>query len=353
MHFNNTLVYAISTTHNIPPQIEIHNSIIQEYSFGDRTPMINYFFLLCILFFPIVKVIYLINTKQSIIENFQCVKFTEINFICTTTLIINTIGNIIAISIYPNINEQACLFIIGYGNYIVQLCDNSIFYFAYKSLHKKTITSKFTYLCLLYIFVFMTLSWLPIYVIVPYVNNTKSNLFVKIYVDNGLTITTYANILYNLYFSLEFIKIIYFYHKNNKNISQITYTVSVKCIIHCFSSNIGLLIFNYYEVNSIDGSLIYIFILTLSMNILFNFNITQKMNGLYKKAIYIINSIHYGENIPYSVTKTRINGLVAKGLYPPHMADEYDKQKDYLDENIDKKVMLTITSFKNEVFEIL
>ena len=348
---NSTLMYEISTTPYIPthnPSIQIHNSITPNYSFGQGSPIINYFFLLCIIFFPIVKLLYYIYTKQPIIEIFKYVKFTEINFICNTTIIINTIGNIIAISTYPIINEQACVFIIGYGNCIVQLCDNGIFYFGYKALYKKNITRKFTYFCLFYIFVFMVLSWLPIYIIVPYINNDESNSFVQIYVHNGVTITTYSNILYNLWFSLEFIKIIYYYHKNDKTISPLTYTISVKCIIHCITSNFGLLLFNYYEVDSIDASLIYIFILTISMNVLFNFNISQKINRFYKKAIYMMNSIHVGENIPYLVTKKRINKLVAKGIYPSHMEDESSENNICLDENIDKKVIQIIMSSKNE-----
>jgi hypothetical protein len=185
---------------------------------------------------------------------------------------------------------------------------------------------------------------------VPYVNIDESNLFVQKYVDNGVTITTYANILYNLWFSIEFGKIIYYYHKNDKKISKLTYTISVKCIIHCFTSNLGLLIFNYYDIDTIDASLIYIFILTLSMNVLFNFNITRKMNGLFTKAIYVINSIQFVENIPYLVTKNRINELVARGLYPSHAAYESSENNDCPDENIDKKVMLTIMSSKDEDF---
>ena len=321
--------------------------IIQSYWYGENIPIINYIFLILSCFYYSVKVLYLFYTKKSIINYVTCgqrvdgdlrspIKFgtcNEIKFVCITAGIINIIANVLSIVVYPTNNEQAFLFIIIYGNYIVQLCDNSIFYFGYRAMHKNTITNRFTYLCASYTIIFMSLSWLPLYLILPYVESDSSSVFIQIYVNNATNIYTYSNIAYNLFFTVEFAKILYYYHYNEKNISLTTYIISVKCTIHCFTSNFAILLLDYYNVNSVEISVIYIFILTISMNILFNFSILQKIDILYKTVVSII--LPKQSNQSLQSIECDESDKIKKTKISSQKSNIYDE----IDVNIDSKVV--------------
>jgi len=273
------------------------------YSNGENIPDIIYFYLviqLTIICFQIYKQCNNHHSTQGFASQNRCcndwklkyINFSIVKSICVISTIISIIAYSLTISRYDSMNEQIYLFTIVYGNYIVQVCDNSIFILGYRALHKKTITNRFIVAYVIYIVIFMSLSWLPIYIILPYVSVDETNSFIQIYMQNGTNIYSYANILYNLYFTVEFIKIIYFYHRNLYNTSQSTYIIAVKCLIHCITSNTGILILNYYNVNSNETSCTYIFILTMSMNILFNISIEKKTSALYRSIITVVYSIH-------------------------------------------------------------
>ena len=301
------------------------------YWFGDGVPFINYIFLSLIFIFYFAKV------NKSIIEQFPCETYSEVQIVCMTSGIINIIANILSLITYPTINDQSCLFIVGYGNYVVQICDNSIFYFGYKALHNNIITNKFSIFCVMYTIVFMSLSWLPIYVILPYVNVDATSEVIQLYVNNGTNIYTYSNILYNAFLTIEFLKIVYyFHHHENNNISQITYTVAVKCIIHCFTSNFAILLLNYYNVNSVATSIIYITILSTSMNILFNFGIVKKVDRVYRTVMSVV----------YSVKSTNAPNLLHSAHSSANLLLHSGKSAvndDDIDINIDKTVAEKLT----------
>ena len=319
---------------------DIQKKTIELYWFGDGVPLINYFFLLLIFFYYFTKIFYLVHHKKSITKHIRIGTCSEIKIVCIISVVINIIANIVSILIYPVIDEQACLFIIVYGNYIVQICDNSIFYFGYKALHKNTITRKFTLLFVVYTIIFMSLSWLPIYIIIPYIDIDETNVFIQIYVNNGTNIYTYSNILFNLFFTIEFTKIVYYFRNNKKHISQTTYIIAVKCITHCFTSNFGILLLNYYNVNSIETSVIYIFILSTSMNIIFNFSVVQKLESLYMTTMSIKQSIQ-SINIIESIQSLQSINVIesTKSLQSSQTNNVYDDIDDDIDVNIDKKIL--------------
>ena len=268
-----------STSERHSPSFEKGEYITQIYWFGNSVPTMNYIFLVTLFFYFLAKGGYLIYDKKSIIEHFSVGKCSEIKIVCLTSGIIHIIVNIVAIATYPVINEQACLFIIGYGNYLVQLCDNCIFYFGYNAIYKNKLTKKFTCLCIIYTIVLLSLSWLPLYTILPYVQINRT-AYVEVYVNNGSNLYMYANILYNLFFKIEFLRIVYYYHRNENNISPITYKIAGKCLIHCFTSIFAVVLLNSYHIKSVESSIVYIFILSTSMNVLFNFSITQKIENV-------------------------------------------------------------------------
>jgi hypothetical protein len=339
---NETSIPDIQTTYLVE-----QNYIIQLYWFGENIPTINYIFLIFSCFYYSMKVLYLFYTKKSIMKYVTCGQWvdgdirspnkfgmcSEIKIVCITAGIINIIANILSMAVYPNYNEQVFLFIIVYGNYIVQLCDNSIFYFGYRALHKNTITNRFTYLCLSYTIIFMSLSWLPIYLILPYIESDSSSVFIQIYENNATNIYTYSNIAYNLFFTVEFTKIIYYYQHNEKNISLTTYIIAVKCIIHCFTSNFAILLLDYYDVNSVEISVIYIFILAISMNTLFNFSIIQKMDIVYRTVVSIIQPKQSNQSLQ------SVESLESDKYKQTKLSSQKSNIYDEIDDDIDSKIV--------------
>lgn len=129
------------------------------------------------------------------------------------------------------INE---LMVTGILNWFCQVSDNAIFYLGYAACTQFVPKWK-TYAVLAYVFVVMSILWVPTYCINPFITDTNSTDYIEIYYTPGLLIYTWGNILYNGYFTVEFILILYRVHVlKAKEYSSAAQVMSIKCIIHFF-----------------------------------------------------------------------------------------------------------------------
>ena len=87
-----------------------------------------------------------------------------------------------------------------------------------------------------YIIVVMSISWMTTYTVNPLIVDTNSDAYTARFFIPGQLVYTWGNILYDLYFTIEFCQIVYRVHVlGSKQYSRAAQIISVKCIVHFFS----------------------------------------------------------------------------------------------------------------------
>ena len=123
--------------------------------------------------------------------------------------------------------------LLAYGllTLIVQYGDNVMFFWRFLAIEPQMSTTR-KVLIYLYIFFILTIPWDFTFTIVPFFYNTNSSLYLYAYFW-ALQVEIYGNILYNLYFSFEFSRILYkIYFDPNFKYSPQAFNISVKSLIH-------------------------------------------------------------------------------------------------------------------------
>ena len=123
--------------------------------------------------------------------------------------------------------------LLAYGllTLIVQYGDNVMFFWRFLAIEPQMSTTR-KVLIYLYIFFILTIPWDFTFTIVPFFYNTNSSLYLYAYFW-ALQVEIYGNILYNLYFSFEFSRILYkIYFVPNFKYSPQAFNISVKSLIH-------------------------------------------------------------------------------------------------------------------------
>jgi len=179
---------------------------------------------------------------------------------------------IVLASIYSNPAETALFYDFIYGGVafaVIQLCDNYLCVNRYRAVVRKIPTWKMITIQS-YIIIVLTSTWLPAYTIVPFFYDTNSNTFWIVY-NNLLLIQGWGAVLFNFYFTLEFV--VFLQRANFRSPANISSRVSrnkliaVKSIIHCITSSVANLIAMYFLV---EGALVYIISIPLGLHFLFN-----------------------------------------------------------------------------------
>jgi hypothetical protein len=112
--------------------------------------------------------------------------------------------------------------------------DNAMFYLGYAAATmyvprwKKIAVAVYT-------FTVMTL-WMTTYTVNPLAVDTNSTEYLDTFYTVSLLIYTWGNVIYNIYFTIEFIIILYrVYHMQSKQYSKTAIAIAQKCILHCLS----------------------------------------------------------------------------------------------------------------------
>ena len=134
------------------------------------------------------------------------------------------------------------LLVTGLLNWFSQLADNLVFYLGYAAASRSVPRWKQVFAGV-YTIVVMSISWVTTYTVNPLIVDTNSDAYTANFFVPGQLIYTWGNVLYNLYFTIEFSQILYRVHAlGSKQYSKAAQIISVKCIIHFFSRYLTLLI---------------------------------------------------------------------------------------------------------------
>ena len=138
----------------------------------------------------------------------------------------------------PSLKSNAViseLLVTGLLNWFSQLADNLVFYLGYAAASRSVPRWK-QVLVGVYIIVVMSIPWMTTYTVNPLIVDTNSDSYTTNFFIPGQLIYTWGNVLYNLYFTIEFTQILYRVHvQGSKQYSKAAQIISVKCIIHFFS----------------------------------------------------------------------------------------------------------------------
>jgi len=172
----------------------------------------------------------------------------------------------------PNVVKTAICWDFLYNGFsvaTVQLCDNYMFFNRFKAVQE--VPNWKAYLMQSYVWIVMTLTWLPAYTLLPYFYDTNSGAFGRIN-SLFLYVQGYGGVLYNFYFTYEFTLFLYRGASGHSSRYLRHKRIAVKSIIHCFTSSIGTLLSGYYVV---EGALILIIIIPVGLHLLFNIRIEE------------------------------------------------------------------------------
>jgi hypothetical protein len=154
---------------------------------------------------------------------------------------------------------------------IIQLCDNYMFYSRLKAVTRVRIWKQ--RLIHLYIFLILSVTWFPIYSIVPFFYDTNAEKFAYYYFIT-LSIQVWGTVAYNFYFTFEFSMILRSISTGKASqtealgrISTLRAIISFKSIIHCITSSLASLIYLYIPK---VGNPVYVIMIVFAMHILFN-----------------------------------------------------------------------------------
>jgi hypothetical protein len=130
-------------------------------------------------------------------------------------------------------------------NWFTQIADNHIFYLGYKAATH--IVPKWKSIAVrAYIAIIMSASWVLTYTICPFFVDTNSEAFTNYYYTPGRLLYTWGSVLYNFYFTIEFVMIMYRVKVlGSKQHSLPAQIISIKCIVHFFTST-GAILQLYY-----------------------------------------------------------------------------------------------------------
>ena len=120
----------------------------------------------------------------------------------------------------------------GLFNATIQLCDNYMFYNRFVAVSKPPRWKKNIIHC--YIIVPLILLWLPNYTVTPFFYNTNLSNYYIFYMC-ALVIQNVCTIIYNLYFTFQFGRILYESHYRIRQYSTKTKLIAIKSIVHCIT----------------------------------------------------------------------------------------------------------------------
>ena len=123
--------------------------------------------------------------------------------------------------------------LLAYGllTLVVQYGDNLMFFWRFLAVSPGMTTLRKTFIYL-YIFFILTIPWDFTFTFVPFFYDTNAPSYTYAYFW-ALQVEIYGNILYNVYFSYEFSRILYkIYSDPNFQYSPPVYYISVKSLIH-------------------------------------------------------------------------------------------------------------------------
>jgi len=150
----------------------------------------------------------------------------------------------------------------------IQLSDNFLFLNRYKAVMKKISEWKENAIkC--YIFIVLTMTWLPAYTIAPYFVDTNSTEFWAFY-NVMLTIQGWGSIVFNFFFTFEFVMFLKRAHATNRlptSADSRNKRIAIKSIIHCMTSSGANFAANH---NLVEGSLVYLIVIPAGLHFLFN-----------------------------------------------------------------------------------
>jgi len=143
-----------------------------------------------------------------------------------------------------------------------------------------------------YIWIVMTLTWLPAFTIVPYFYDTNSDFFTRLN-EIFLFIQGYGGLIYNVYFTYEFAKFLKHASARHSATALRNKKIAIKSIIHCFSSSIGTVLAGYYVI---EGALLYIIVIPIGLHFLFNFRLERLLvpqnSCIVQNLLYVKKSRH-------------------------------------------------------------
>jgi len=163
----------------------------------------------------------------------------------------------------------------------LQLSDNYMFFNRLKAIKKIPKWQEFAmhfYICFV-----LTLTWLPVFTVLPFFVDTNSTMFQGVY-NYLLLVEGWGALAYNFYFTLECAIIIFHLNKNCPTGEQLSEqlkrvnAIAFRSIIHCMTSSLGNLLTTY--LGDI-GDLAYLTIIPLGMHLLFNVKNRQSSYGSY------------------------------------------------------------------------
>ena len=204
----------------------------------------------------------------------------------------------------------------GFLQTIVLLCDNFMFYKSYAVVVK--VQSWKRHLIHTYVWIILILTWLPKWTILPFFVTEGDTSYVAafFYLDQ---ISYYGNIVYNFYFTVQFVRVLMIIthhdsHNSSRKSTSRTVTLIMKGIGHCITSSLAALLRNL-DTNQKAGFPIWIFILVVGLQLWFNSKIEILLYSIQPSILILFNrhnKIHDDKDTR-SVTPPKIRqGIASK-----------------------------------------
>ena len=177
---------------------------------------------------------------------------------------------------------------------IIQLCDNYMFYSRLKAVSR--VRKWKQRLIHLYIFVILSMTWFPIYSLVPFFYDTNDVDFVYYYFIT-LSIQVWGTVAYNFYFTLEFSMVLRSISTGKasqtpalRRISNLRAIISVKSLIHCITSSLASLIYLYIPG---VGNPVYVIMIVFVMHVLFNSKVERSVVHVSSLCPKLLSLVHF------------------------------------------------------------
>lgn len=203
---------------------------------------------------------------------------------------------------------------IGLFPLIVQLCDNYMFYSRLRAVSQVRIWKQ--RLIHLYIFLILSVTWFPIYSIVPFFYDTNGVDFAYYYFIT-LSIQVWGTVAYNFYFTFEFSMILRSISTGKasqtealRRISTLRAIISFKSIIHCITSSLASLVYLYFpEV----GNPVYTILIICAMHILFNSKVEKSVVHIGALCPTLVSAVFFSSTRIFVAPSSVSGGNELKG----------------------------------------
>ena len=154
---------------------------------------------------------------------------------------------------------------------IVLLCDNYMFYKSYAAVVKVQPWKR--NLIHIYVWIILILTWLPKWTILPFFTTDENPQYVEAY-DILDRISYYGNIVYNFYFTVQFIRVLVIITHNisnstSKRSNDRTKILIIKGMGHCITSSLAALLRTSNTTQTANFP-IWIFMLLVGLQLWFN-----------------------------------------------------------------------------------